>query len=218
MSKNLTVFSIIVVVCIGYFLVHNLKNSYELLPFNESLSENTFSSNSSSQAKNLQSSITEPHEWKEFSSPSEYFKVLLPSYPQHTVAHNVDPKTKEQRKYEAFVSPDKSGAVFMINAVSYASIVTDEALEESLKNVVNEMLERNKGNKLKDMHFKSFRDKKSLEFSLINGDLYIGGLIIANDKTIYILSMIDKESSFNSEEMNFFINSFELTEKNATIK
>lgn len=154
------------------------------------------------------------HEWREFTYEPEHFKVLLPGLPQHVSDTVTDQKTQEPKKYETFAAAGDNGSAFMINAITYSSHEEAEAKEESLKAVVQDMLDRNKENKLNEMKMSTFRNHPALNFSLTNGELLIQGKVFAHKKTMYILSMINNKNAFNKKELDFFINSFDFTEEN----
>lgn len=151
-------------------------------------------------------------DWREFTSKTGHFKALLPALPQHVTDTVTDPKTQQPRKYETFATAADNGAAFMINAITFSTPGEANAGEESLKAVVNDMLARNKENKLNTMNASTFRGARALDFSLSNGDVLIEGKVFAHDKTMYILSMINKKDSFNKKELDFFINSFDFVD------
>jgi hypothetical protein len=151
-------------------------------------------------------------EWREFAAPTGQFKVLLPALPQHATDKILDPKTQEPRKYDTFVSADDEGTAFMISTITFPRKLEEEDTDATLKSVVNDMLARNKDNKLKAMNFNKFRNHKALDFSLTNGELVVAGKVFAQGHTLYVLSMIDKAETFNPKELDFFVNSFDVTE------
>lgn len=156
--------------------------------------------------------VTNLHQWREFSSDTGRFKVLLPTLPQHVTDMFADPKTREQRKYETFVAAGDNGAAFMISAIKYPNTIDTSDKEETLKSAVADMLARNKENKLNKMELGKFRDQPAIDFSLTNGDLLIVGKVFSHNDILYILSMINKHSSFNPLELDFFVNSFDFTD------
>ena len=156
------------------------------------------------------------HQWREFSSDTGKFKVLLPTLPQHVTDMLADPKTREQRKYETFVAAGDNGAAFMISAISSPNSLNSEDNDETLKSAVSDMMARNKENKLNKMEMGKFREQRAVDFSLTNGDLLIVGKVFSHNNILYILSMINKSSSFNPQELDFFINSFHFSDNGST--
>lgn len=147
--------------------------------------------------------------WREFVFKPGHFKVLLPALPQHVSDTVPDPKTKEPRKYETFAIATDSGSAFIVNAITYATPFQAQATEENLKEAVSEMLTRNSVNKLNSTKAITFRGHPALDFSMSNGDMQIEGRILTHNEVMYILSMLGKKDSFNQDELNYFINSFE---------
>ena len=148
------------------------------------------------------------HEWHEFTSPQNNFKVLLPTLPQHVSDTVTDPATQQQHKYETYTALGDNGSAYLINEITFSSPKQAEATEEELKAAVSSMLIRNKENKLNSMVMGSLHDNPALDFSLDNNDVLIKGKVLAHNNKIYILSMINKKDTFNDKEFDFFVNSF----------
>lgn len=204
MSRTLTLLATVLALLAAYLLFHHYSNDSTLIP----------SPTVTTTAKALPTTQEDPnfHDWREFSFKSERFKVLLPSLPQHVSDTVIDPKTLEPRKFETFATVGDNGAAFMINAITFSKQKEEEASEESLKTVVNDMMDRNKENQLNEMRMSTFHGSPALDFSLSNGERLIQGKVIAHKKTMYILSMINKKETFNKQELEFFINSFEFVD------
>ena len=204
MSKTLTLLAALFVVIAVFLMMRNYNNdsSHSILTSQPMLEADAGSKDTSNF-----------HEWREYSFKPEHFKVLLPSLPQHVSDKIADPKTKEMRKYETFASAADNGAAFMVNAISFSTLEEAEAGEETLKDIVNEMLTRNKENKLNEMKKTTFHGLNALDFSFNNENLLIEGKVFAYGKTMYILSMINKKEAFNKKELDFFINSFDFVDE-----
>lgn len=150
--------------------------------------------------------------WREFVFKPGHFKVLLPALPQHVSDSVADPKTKEPRKYETFAVASDNGSAFIVNAITYASPFEAQATEDRLKEAVSEMLTRNSDNKLNSTKVITFRGHPALDFSMSNGEMRIEGRVLTHNEVMYILSMLGKKDSFNQDELNYFINSFDFVE------
>jgi len=160
--------------------------------------------------------VPEFQNWREFSSQAGHFKVMLPRVPQHVTDKITDPKTKEPRKYDTFVAGDENGPAYMISAITNTKGDNEEASEDTLKQIVNEMLARNKDNKLNKMELNRFREFKALDFSMTNGEIIIAGKVFSHGDTVYVLSMINKSKAYNPQELDFFINSFDVLNSGVT--
>ena len=199
MSRSITLVAALFVVLVAYLLIRNHEN-------NSNLPEQV---NHVAQEQAAQ----EPpkfHEWREFSFKPDHFKVLLPALPQHVSDKIQDSKTKTRLKYETFASAGDNGAAFMVNAVSFPA--EEPVNEEYLKALVNDMLARNKENKLLQMKKSTFHETPAFDFSFSNEDLLIEGKIFAHGNTSYILSMINKKNLFDRREWDFFLNSFDFVD------
>jgi hypothetical protein len=201
MSRLLTLLAALLVITAAFFMVRD-RNRTVKSPTIEPTINTTSAPQASAEPNNF-------HDWRVFTSDQGHFKVLLPTLPQHVSDVVVDQKSQEPRKYETYASASDNGAAFMVNAITFTNQngVSDE---EALKSAVTDMLARNKENKLVEMKMGSFLNSPALDFSLSNGDLLIIGKVLARDKTMYILSMINNKDNYNQKELDFFLNSFEI--------
>lgn len=151
--------------------------------------------------------------WRTFKDPQGNFKVLLPAIPQHATDKIIDPDSGDMRHYSTYVASDDHGTAFMVSTITMPHQIKDGQLEEKLKSIVNEMLNRNKENKLQKMRLD--KQANALDFWLSNDQLVIAGRIIAYGNTVYVLSSVDNKDSYSQEELNFFVNSFERLPENA---
>ncbi|MBA3815819.1 MAG: hypothetical protein H0X29_04730 [Parachlamydiaceae bacterium] len=201
MSKMLTIL-IAIIVLIGSFLaIRYAKDSYKLLPINE---------------KNPLKPTSNFQDWKVFSQTDGTFSALFPVLPQHVVDKIADPITKEARKYDMYAAADEQGTGFIISTITFPKKVDKQDAEVLLKNAVNDMLARNKENKLKKSTIGKFQDSDSLDFELENKEVTVAGKAILHNNILYVLSVADKINEFNVDELNFFMNSFHILDQNST--
>lgn len=201
MSKTLTVLITVFIAIMAFQVMrHMQKPAAEIMSSSE---------NSLPEAAN--NTPTEFHKWREFISPAGHFKALFPALPQHATDTFIDPKTKERVKYDTFVAADDRGQAFMISSIAFPRNIDDSNLEETLKGVINDMLMRNKDNKLKMMNMGNFRQFSGLDFSLTNGEVVISGKVFAHEDTLYVISLITKDEVSSAQELDFFVNSFSIT-------
>jgi len=157
--------------------------------------------------------ITPPEfsSWREFFSPTGHFRVLLPTLPQHAKDNIVDSKTHESHKHDTFVSVSVEKAeVFMVSIIKYPQPISPDVLKETLQSVVDDVLNRNKENKLESMTMNDFKGHKALDFVILNNDSRIVGKVFADKATIYLLSLVTKESPYESKDYDYFIDSLVL--------
>lgn len=206
MSRTLTVLICILVVIGAFFLIRNGK--FDSSKDNPSVSTNGVAPVSINGSPQF-------HKWREFTSPTGKFKVLFPALPQHATETVRDRKTQEPGKYDTYVAADEHGQAFMMSTIEFKKKIDERDVEDALKGVIADMIDRNKDNKLKTMEMGNFRKLKALDFSLTNGDILIIGKVFAQGNTIYILSMVTKDNVYNQQELDFFVNSLSVNaEKN----
>lgn len=201
MSRLLTLLAALLVITAVFFMVRD-RNRNEKNTTIEPVINTTPTQQPPLESANF-------HDWRVFNSDQGHFKVLLPTLPQHVSDTVIDQKSQEPRKYETYASASDNGAAFMINAITFAK-QNDMSDEEILKSAVNDMLARNKENKLVEMKMGHFLNSPALDFSLSNGELLIIGKVLTRDKTMYILSMINNKDNYDQKELEFFFNSFEI--------
>lgn len=200
MSRILSILLALIVLVGSFLVIRYAKDSYKVLPINE---------------KNpLLAQSSNFEEWREFSHPDGLFKALLPSLPQHVTDKISDPITKEPRKYDIFAAADEHGTAYVINIITFPNKMETKDIENAMLSVVNDMLIRNKENKLTMTKMGKLRNLRSLDFTLENGEVTIAGKVIFHDNTLYVLSMVDKTNAFKTKEFDFFVNSFDINDSN----
>lgn len=168
------------------------------------------SSESNVQRQQLQEQDeTQFHKWHEFSSPTAKFKVQFPTLPQHATDTIDDPKTKELREYDMYVSEKENGTIFMISIIKMMN--KDVKIDENaLTNVMNDILATSPQSKLKTMQMGTYQAHPSLDFSIENDQVNIDGKAFLDGNTLYLLTSAAKLPNYQKDEFNFFVNSFEL--------
>ncbi len=153
--------------------------------------------------------------WHEFNAPSSNFKAKLPILPQHATERLTDPKTKNVRDYDMYVSEKENGTIFMISLITFLDKSSTYNPDMLLTNIMNDMVAANANNKLKYQKMGSYQGHRSLDFSIENDQATIDVNAFIVDSTLYLLTMISKAEHHNPEEFKYFINSFELKTKPA---
>lgn len=198
MSKMLTILIAILVLVSSFLVIRYAKDSYKLLPFDEK--------NPLKQTSNFQ-------DWKEFNHTDGRFNALFPVLPQHVTDKIEDPLTKEPRKYDMYAAADEHGTGFIISTITFPDKVDESNSDAILRSAVNDVLSRNKENKLKMTKAGKFLNSSSLDFALENKEVTVAGKAILHGNILYVLSMADKTSDFNVDELNFFVNSFHILDE-----
>lgn len=151
------------------------------------------------------------HEWHEFVSPMQKFKVLLPTLPQHAQENVNDPKTHQRKEYDMYVSEKDNGTVFMISLITIGS--EGQLNEEALSNVMHDMLTGNPRSKLKNVKMGKYHGYPSLDFSIESEQAIIDGKVFLSGSTLYLLTSASRPEQYSRQEFDYFVNSFELTPK-----
>lgn len=182
-------------VVLGVLGVTFLKDSYKLLPIYASKEgePGQFSS------------------WSEFQAPNGKFHVMMPGIPQNATQNIKDPKTKELRHYDMYVAQKNNGSIFMVSLIKFPE--PHAAPEMLQKTVVNDLLAANPQNQLKSMKVGSYKDYKTLDYSIVNNDMTVQGMTFVDGNTLYLVSTVFPNQYYNAEEYEHFIKSFELGER-----
>lgn len=165
---------------------------------------------SASGASSTASNSSDFHNWHEFSPPSAKFKVLVPTPPQHATEKFEDPKTKENRKYDMYVSEADNGTIFIISQIAMME-PTAKIDQNVLTNVMNDILSANPKSKLKNMQMGKYHENPSLDFSIENDQVNIDGKAFISGNTLFMLTSVAKLANYKKPEFDFFVNSFQLT-------
>lgn len=152
---------------------------------------------------------TEKQKWHQFTvSPS--FEVQFPTLPQHATEKIEDPKTKEPRQYEMFVSEKDNGTIFMISIIKLLDVSKAKIDQSALSNVMSDMLNSTPNSKLKDMKMGSYKQYPSIDFSIENDQINIDGKVFLVNNTMYVLTSAAKMGVYKPQESKYFFDSFEL--------
>ena len=212
MSKMLTISIAVIVVIIGYLTIDHLKTDHTLIA--EAVHPES-SNNASLKAERKGNNFT-PLSWQEFHSASGKFEVKLPVPPQISSDYLFDKKINEQLKYDTYVAHDKAGPIYMITAITFPYDIQNEKLEETMKQVIYDMIARNKNNKLEYLTVDKLDKGMKIHFALFNGEFAVVGKVLAKRDTVYMLTMVDSEKIFDRDELNYFVDSFVI--KNAVTR
>lgn len=203
MNKTLSLIALLVALAAIYFWMFNGHDRPSNL---ETTAETTATPSAVANVEGF-------HDWNEYTSPNQQFKVLMPHPPHNAIEDIQDPKTKEMRNYQIFVSAKEDGTLFSIYAISFPENAGKNYDEAFLQNFMNEMLKSNPTTKVKDIKIVAFRDRKAVDFDLETQDAAILGKAFFKGKTLYVLSQTTKHDKKNPKEFEFFVNSFQLMQK-----
>lgn len=147
--------------------------------------------------------------WSEYISPLGQFKVLLPSHPHHSR------ESHDRKEYEIFLAPRDEATLYSINLISLP--LEDGNTENFLEKFMGDMLKNNPQNLVKNMHKGKFQNENAYDFTVSSQGTQITGKAFLIDKTLYVLSVTNKDGELNPQEFDFFIKSFQLKTPPAAI-
>lgn len=147
-------------------------------------------------------------DWKELSSPELHFSIMMPSKYHHSSDRSRDPRTQEPLVYDTYVAADDEGQGYMVNVITFPKTFETKEITATLKNIVTDIISRNKENHLDSLKEGQFQNNKAYDFAYSNGDRKIHGKVFALSDTVYMLGVIDTIKEQDIKEFDYFINSF----------
>ena len=155
---------------------------------------------------------TATSDWKEFTPQSGKFKVMLPALPQHASEAVPLPSGQGMIKYDMYLSQEKDGTTYMISLIQYPDNFDTANTEELLNGVMKEMMSGSANNKLINSEKGVFRQATALDFAIQNSDVFIRSKTFLVSKTLFVLTLIDRNPQGVEELFKKFIDSFTLGE------
>lgn len=192
MTRLIVIFMSTVFIVLVFLGILFLKDSYQILPV----------------AASNTGEPTQFSSWRDFKAPDGKFSVMMPSFPQNAKQSMKDPKTKQPRQYDMYVAEKDNGTIFMISLITFVN--NTETPELLQKSVVNDLLAANPTNQLKTMKVGDYKGMKTMDFSIENATMTIEGMTFSKGETLYLLSAIFPNATYNPEEFRYFVNSFDL--------
>jgi hypothetical protein len=190
MSKWIGLIIIIIGVFFGYYLVKDINQHKE---------------------------ITEDHtlaigkeQWHHFFSPKGDFHVMLPTLPHQATEMKEDKEEKEKKEYTLFVSSKKDGTLFSIYLISFPEKKIENK-KDFLMGFIKEMLSSNPKNAIKDLKAAPYRGLDTVDFNVQNEDTMTDGKAFIKNNTVYVLSTTANNKNRHQDEVDYFINSFNLS-------
>lgn len=152
-------------------------------------------------------------DWHLYNSPNNHFQVFFPSLPQNASSTLTDKVSKKPKTYNTYVSQKPDGTTFIINVITLpeGSDKVDEAV--ILNQFISELVEASKDNQLKDKREGEFHKQKAVDFLIGNKDVNVVGKAFKKGRELYILSVMTQGKEPDPAEFLFFLNSFQINEK-----
>ncbi len=146
--------------------------------------------------------------WKLFKPQSGRFEVLLPQIPQH--AEETHPNGKDVTKYDVYLAQDHEGSVYMVSLTQYPEGYDMGSVEDVLEAVKNGAVGSNAKNEVKKVERSTFLNLPSLDFLIENPDSGIRSKVIVDNKTLIVLTAMNRDPSNLEKDFNNFAGSFVL--------
>ncbi|MDB6080775.1 MAG: hypothetical protein JWO53_47 [Chlamydiia bacterium] len=148
-------------------------------------------------------------EWKEFTPSNDKFKVMLPVLPHH--ASDTVPLTSGQGSvtYDMYLSQERDGTTCMISLIQYPNDFDTSKPGDMLDNVMNQLMAGNPSNRLRNVQKGLFHNVQALDFSIENNGVFVRSKTFLAGKTLFVLTLVDRNSSSIEEQFKTFSDSFE---------
>ncbi len=197
MAKYLTILLILALALASFFTFWFSKDSYKILPINQQPASEV-----AIEKYNFQN-------WHEFSAEDGAFNVMLPALPQHA-KEVVNVTEKESRHYDMYVSEKGDGTVFMISSITFKGLPAGFDKREILRSMMDDMVASSPSNELRKEEEGEYKGHASLQYTIDNKDNAIDVKSFMDKDKMYVMTRVTKAVNYNTEEFNFFTNSFDL--------
>lgn len=195
MSRFVLIAAIVLIVFLGLMGISSMKESYKLLPVQESVKAD---------------SIPTFANWHDFTAPNNKFTVKLPTLPQNATQTIKDPQTHQYRNYDMYVAQNIDGSVFMISLITFQNPLNAVDSDTLMRTTINDLSQSNPENKLADFKQDTYENHPAFKFKIESNDKYTQGLTFIKDKTLYVLLVISKDKEQENKDYNYFIQSFQM--------
>lgn len=99
----------------------------------------------------------------------------------------------------------------MISVISFLNVDKMKSDQSVLKNVIDDMVSSNPGNKLEKIQYGTYEDHKDADFLITNKSYAISGRAFVDGNQLYVLSSLSKTPEESKSEFDYFLRSFKLT-------
>jgi hypothetical protein len=151
-------------------------------------------------------------DWKEFNPNNGKFTVFLPTLPQHASDAVPLPTGQGFIKYDMYLSQERDGTVFMISMIQYPNDFDTTNAQSLLDNVMKELMGGNVHNKLKTSQKGMFKEFPCIDFLIENNEILIRSKAFLVNKTLYVLTLIDKTPIDVEGHFKQYFEAFHLSE------
>jgi hypothetical protein len=149
-------------------------------------------------------------EWKEYIPNNSKFTTMLPSLPQHASDAVPLPSSPGFIKYDMYMTQEKDGTTFMISMIQYPNEFDTSRPTDILDSVQKELLAGNPHSKLRYSTRSMFQEYPAIDFIIDNHELAIRCKAFLVEKTLYVLTLIDRTPLDVEEHFGKYVEPFHL--------
>lgn len=150
-----------------------------------------------------------PEEWKEYAPATQEFSVRIPTLPQHAADATPAQNTSGFVHYDIYFAQSRAGSTYVINVIEYPLTFDTTNPDVVLNGVMQEMLGGNPANQLMKSNRGNFSGYPSAEFALKNPDVEAYTRAILKGRSLYVLTVMDKDSQQAQANFTKFTDSFQ---------
>ena len=159
-------------------------------------------------------SATDPgEEWRDFRPRSGLFSISLPTIPQHASETATMPATNEKIVYDIYLAQMRSGTTFLINVIQYPPTVDTTHPDVLMENAIKDMQTSNPAKKLLGTQNGTFQECPYTDFTIGSPDAGIAGRVLLYNRSLYIVSVADRDTDVAKATFRKVIDTFRLPSK-----
>lgn len=144
---------------------------------------------------------------------TEEFTVFLPEIPKHASEAVPLPSGQGLIKYDMYLSQKKDGTTYMVSEIQYPNGFKLPAATDLLESVMKEMMAGNTNNQLKNMQKGTFQGSPCIDFEIANNQVFVKSKAFLAGKTLFVLTLIDRNLQEIDKQFETFVNSFKMQQK-----
>ncbi len=150
--------------------------------------------------------------WKEYTSQNDYFRAYFPHLPEYdTKKVRVSDKKDIDGALDVFISRLQNGTLLMVRVMRYPKNYLVPDIGKALKETMDDLLNANNQNILRNMSQSSFQNHQSINFSIQNPSARIDGTSFFANNSVYSLIYASNPSTFERSVFDHFLSEFVLT-------
>jgi hypothetical protein len=152
-------------------------------------------------------------DWQEFYSITGNCSINFPTKPYHRAQVLPIYDVNAYMKYDVYLSEmDEKNSVCMMVVACYPTAIDPKKEEASLESFLNGMIGKNKNRKIIKANFCDFKNCNAIEFFVEKEDRAFNGKALIFKDKLYLIAIEHDKQIVMEEELNEYLNSFNLKE------